>query len=501
MGKNRWNKSQNQQAAGGWTYVGGRWSQNAHPVNSDEKNWRCTTCGWSTNPGWHYWCDRPSCGLERPPPAEPKPSPPESAAEGAAKEGSRKLEEERSLLAVLKQNCGDDHPMLVQQAAKVAELEKEAKTNVTATERLQKLWASQKTVQVKVEKASKEVDAAQTVAEEATKKLKERLDTLGEVQSELRALKLEVAEASAALHAEQAPPQQPIASPVQAIAHLVTNADAGAMQAAGLSPATLATMLQHLTTLVALATAANVPQPPTATLQPAPPHVFLNIAAAPAVVAVAAAATPLDPAAAAAAATAAEAARQAEHVEQQRRHHLQQQQILEQHQQREQHQHQVQAQATEQERIQLQQQQQQLAHEQQQQLLQQQQQQQHQQQQQLAYEQQQQLLQQQQPRTPVPQIEPQTTGIDIPSSLPLGQATQPTQHDLTAMDSASIATALPGGDFDGDDDVDSMVEDAADTTKGEARKALDLADDVLRQAKIARTDEEPTLLAEGVQQG
>ena len=464
---NRWNRGKSN--APGWHLAAGKWTQHQQPVNADEKNWRCPGCGNTENPGWSTWCWRASCSQLRPPPAEPKPKPASPTAEPDLIETGPSLAEARALLGVLKANCSDGHSFVTDQAALVHKLEQAQQASVSATERLQKLWASQKTVEHKVKQASDAVDAAHTTAEAAAKKLRERLENLDEAQSQLRALRLEVAEASAALHAESSQPPEPTPTPVQAIARLVENANADTMTAAGLPPATLVTMLQQLTTLVALATSAapiappapaRVPAPPTP-LQPPPANSFLGINAP--------APTP-------------EEVQQQQHDEQFRIHQQQQNDLLQQHQQQE----------AERLRL-LQQQKQQQQQQQQQQQEETERLQQVQQQQQLEAEQLQQVKAQ-------PQIDPQVIGIDPPSSFPLAQpsqASQPSQlsqHDAAGPASAAIAETAQGIVVPDDEDM-------AEARKGDARKALASADELLRQTKIARIDTEAADLTEEVQVG
>ena len=291
MGKNnRWNRGSAN--AAGWKLAKGRWTQEPppKPTNSDEKNWRCFECGNTDNPGWSTWCWRATCQKDRPPPAEPKPPTPAPTAAVAAteKDPEPSLADARRLLNLLKNNCGSNHSFVTEQAAVVHKLEEAQRESVTATERLQKLWASQKALEAKVKQASEAVDAAHTAADAAATKLRERLATLRDSQTDLTALKLDVAEASAALHAEQSPQAPAQATPVQAIAQLIENADQTQMLSAGLTPAILCTVLQQLTTLVALASGQASAPPPTPTPTPPPlpgiaaPPIFLNVGAAPA---------------------------------------------------------------------------------------------------------------------------------------------------------------------------------------------------------------------------
>ena len=267
--KRRWNK---------WApgnYGGGSTANNA--TNKDEKNWRCPGCGNTGNWGWWTTCgkkdaDGVACGLPRPPPTPPKDKPAAPAAAvavpGAAPETGPNLAEARRQLKSLKDMFGDGHAFVRTQADLVLALETAAKANVSATERLQKLLTSQKTVESKVKQRGTAVDAAQTASEATTKRLGERLEELGESQAELRALKLDVAEASAALHAESTV-QAPVSTPVQLIHQLVQSADKTAMASVGLTPSVLATLFQQLAAMVAVAANA-APPPPEPAPAPAP---------------------------------------------------------------------------------------------------------------------------------------------------------------------------------------------------------------------------------------
>ena len=448
MGKNnRWTRGNT--SAEGWKVVSGRWTQ----TNAEDKNWRCAGCGNTANKGWWTYCGRESCARDRPeqkPQAVDTAEPASTAASeppAAATPTGPTLAEARRQLVCLKQNFGESHEYTTKQVTLVAKLEDDAKANVTATERLQKLWASQKDLEHKVKQAAAAVDTAQAAAVAATAKLREKLDNLDETQTDLRSLKLDVAEASAALHAESTP-QHPAPTPVQAISEIVHAANAEQMASAGLTPDVLALMLQHLATLVgvaALATAPAVAVPAPAPGTP-PPQIFLNVAPQ----------------------LTAEQVREKEEADraQEQQQQLQLQQQQQQLQQQQQQKLQQEAAEAEQHRLKLQQ---------------------HQQQQQALLEQHRLEAEQQQQKLPlvVPGAVPYS---QIPSSFPLGQHTQPSD---TQVDPATAAEA---------EEVDEFDDEAMDS-KTDARGALRSAEEIIRLGKIARTEEAPAPEAERAQVG